>query len=246
MWISFAGSIAKTPDEPDTNEDCFIVNEEKQRIVVCDGASESFDSKTWAQLLAQKFSDDPAINPDWVEEAVSTYNASYDANTLSWSKQAAFERGSFTTLLGVEINKVRECIEIFAIGDSVAILVEGDSVAASWPYSKPEQFDERPSLLSTAPHLNGFVSEEGFYTQRQVSWDIKRCVNPILLCMTDALGQWVLRMIQEQNEAWKQLLIMDTVEQLSSLVLSQRAAKKMRTDDSTLVIIRFDKDSAEA
>ncbi len=239
MRVSFAGSVAKTPDNPETNEDCFILNQDMQRIVLCDGASESFDSRTWAHSLAQLFSDDPAINPAWVERAVLAYNANHDVNTLSWSKQAAFERGSFATLLGVEINNAQECIELFAIGDSIAILIENACVVASWPYTTAEQFDERPSLLSTISHLNSFVSEDGFYLQRQISWNLKKFTDPILLCMTDAMGQWVLRMVQEQDDAWKALLSVATAEQLAEIVTSQRAAKKMRTDDSTLIVIRF-------
>lgn len=243
MQISFAASFAKAPEYPEANEDCFLINSKDDRIVLCDGASESFDSRTWAQLLAQKFSDDPAINTTWVSNAVREYNAKVNIQTLSWSKQAAFDRGSFATLLAVEINRARNSIEILAVGDSIAILVKNNQIVASWPYTRPEQFDEHPSLLSTISELNNFVSEEGFYLAHQVNWDINLNSPPVLLCMTDALGQWVLRMASEGNDIWKQLLILDSPEQLSDLVITQRVEKKMRTDDSTLVVVRFEEEN---
>lgn len=246
MRISFTGSVPKTEDFPDTNEDCFLIDGDQNRVVLCDGASESFDSKTWARNLAQMFMDDPAITPEWVDKVIASYSATYDVQALSWSKQAAFERGSFSTLLGVEVNKETGWIEIFSVGDSIAILVDDEQIAASWPYTTPEQFDERPSLLSTIPHLNEFVGQAGFYLQRQVSWTLEHRRQPVLLCMTDALGQWTLRMVRENNDAWKRLLYLQSVAELSSLVQEERAAKRMRTDDSTLVVIQFGETGVEA
>lgn len=246
MRITFAGSFAKIPENPETNEDFFVVRELDRRIVICDGASESYDSRAWAKLLAEKFSANPAVSPAWVEDAVTAYNTNYDANAMSWSKQAAFERGSFSTLLVVEVNDVHDCVEILAIGDSIAILVDNDQIVASWPYTTADQFAEHPSLLSTLSQLNMFIDDKSFNTKRQISWRLKDHINPILLCMTDALGQWVLRLAHENNEAWKQLLAIDSLGQLANLVLAERAARRMRTDDSTLVVVRFSNGNIEA
>lgn len=240
MRIAFAGTVPKSTDYPDANEDCFAISEDSARIVVSDGASESFDSKAWARRLVEQFIDNPEISPAWVAKAVSGYAASYDPASLSWSKQAAYERGSFATLLGVEINQSSGWLEIIAIGDTLAMLVDEQSIVSSWPYTTAEQFDERPALLSTNPALNSFVGELGFYQRHQISWDLQPRTTPILLCMTDALGQWALRMALSGDGAWTRLVGIDSVDALSELVITERAAKRMRIDDSTLVVLRFD------
>jgi hypothetical protein len=159
---------------------------------------------------------------------------------MSWSKQAAFDRGSFSTLLGIEYNAAHACLEVMAIGDSLAILIDAEELVASWPYSRPEQFNERPVLLSTNPVLNGFVGEDGFYRAHQRTWTLDELSAPTLMCVTDALGQWVLAMHRDGKEVWKSLLTMEEESALEALVLVQRAEKQMRIDDSTLLVIRFD------
>lgn len=240
MRVVFAGSVPKSLDYPESNEDCYCISDEMRRLVVCDGASESYDSKTWAQNLVQQFIEDPAINEEWVARAVRTYATAHDVGGLPWSKQAAYERGSFSTLLGVEFNLEGRCLEILTIGDSVAMLVDEGKIVRSWPYSTAAQFDERPSLLSTNLPLNGFINEKDFYLSNQVSWDLDCYVKPTLLCMTDALGQWALRMVERNDSSWTRLLEITDVEVLSELVTTARSSKLMRTDDSTLVVIQFD------
>jgi len=239
MQIAFAGTVPKSWDYPEANEDCFVIREDTGRIVVSDGASESFDSKAWARLLSDQFIDNPAISSDWVSKASAQYAASYDLTNLSWSKQAAYDRGSFATLLGIEINQLTNWLEVIAVGDTLAILVDSGQIVASWPYITAEQFDERPLLFSTDSHLNDFVAQQGFYLRHQVSWDLQSLSSPVLLCMTDALGQWALRSASSGDSAWQRLLDIDTVEALSDLVLSERNEKRMRVDDSTLVVVRF-------
>src|SRR5690242_19769978 len=110
MHVSFTGSFPKTQDYPDANEDCFVITDDQLCIALCDGASESFDSKTWARSLADRFVANPLVDTNWVQEAVDSYRSQYDWNALSWSKQAAFDRGSFATLLGVEVNVAERLI----------------------------------------------------------------------------------------------------------------------------------------
>src|SRR3954468_1184672 len=101
MRTLYAGSVAKYIDSPDDNEDCFIVGEDGRCIVVCDGASESYDAAKWAKLVCAHFHAEP-FSPAGVAAAVAAYDNASDRAALSWSRQMAFERGSFSTLSRVE------------------------------------------------------------------------------------------------------------------------------------------------
>jgi hypothetical protein len=102
MVVPFAGQIPKNPAYPEATEDILVAEPTTGRLALCDGASESFDSRTWAQLFARKFTKEPEVSIGWLSEAVNEYVASFDVTDLPWSKQAAFDRGSFETLLGIQ------------------------------------------------------------------------------------------------------------------------------------------------
>lgn len=59
MDILFQGSVAKYLDRPEDNEDVYEVAAERGRIIVSDGASESYDGKNWARLLTKAFAEAP-------------------------------------------------------------------------------------------------------------------------------------------------------------------------------------------
>lgn len=234
MRVDFAVSVPKDPAVHELNEDFWAADDKVERVAVSDGASESFDSRKWAQLLVDKYVADPAITPDWVSSIVAQYNAGVDYEQLSWSKQAAYDRGSFATLLAVEFAFNRTEVKVLAIGDSVAIHASNGVLFASFPYTTPEEFNSRPNLLSTLTAANTFVAAPGFFNKNSSkTWTVKS--GDYILLMTDAVAQWVLR---EQMESPSALLVMLEVTQareFEELVLRMRQEHRMRLDDSTLV-----------
>ena len=240
MRARFAGSVPKDIGSPEANEDKFALSACGGRFAMCDGASESFDSKAWAAIVSATYAVDPEIDDAWVAAAIAEYSHLHDRASMSWSKQAAFERGSFTTLLGVEEDAVHEAVEILAIGDSIALLVSGDDLAGGWPFVDPVRFRESPTLLSTLATENSFLTADGFWTASGKTFNLRGLDDPTLLCMTDALGEWALRQALEGAPAFRELLGITTEEELRSLVERERAAKRMRIDDSTLVVLSFD------
>lgn len=58
--------------------------------------------------------------------------------------------------------------------------------------------------------------------------------------MTDALGEWALKMAQEGDPQWATLQSITEEAQLQSIVRTERQNKRMRVDDVTLVSIAFD------
>src|SRR3990167_3467482 len=102
LRLVFSATVPKDAAYPESNEDAFRYSEVDRRYAISDGASESFDAKTWATLLTERYLCEPGVSSAWAQEAVSEYKGKIDFDQLSWSKQAAYERGSFATLLGIE------------------------------------------------------------------------------------------------------------------------------------------------
>lgn len=240
MRLLFCGSCRKDPYGSDANEDRWAFSEGKGTLALCDGASESFNSSVWAQILADKFVLDPAVTTDWILDAIADYEARHDFASMSWSRQASYERGSFATLLGIQHDENHGTAEILAVGDSIAVLADGNKVIAAWPFADPARFRERPTLLATLPQHNAFVSEGTFWTSRGTHFDLGSLQSPRIVCVTDAVGDWLLRQDQSGQDGLEKLLALATEDELVALVVEERGAGRMRIDDSTLIVAAFD------
>lgn len=240
MRRDFFGTCPKEIQEPESNEDWFEFSDDCTRLALCDGASESYNSLLWAKIICQKFIVDPKFGSEWVSEALCEYIALHDFSKMSWSQQSAFERGSFCTLLGVEYNQVQGVVELLAIGDCIALLFDGDEFVDSWPYNDPERFKEHPTLLATLTEHNSFVMEPGFFWRTVKTIHLNSYKQPRLFCMTDALGEWALKqLISKEQDVLATLSSITSKQELCDLVIEERAAKRMRVDDSTLIILSF-------
>ncbi|WP_458766328.1 hypothetical protein [Cupriavidus basilensis] len=233
LRVEFSGSVPKELDRPDLNEDCFSADEESGRFALSDGASESYDSKTWAQLLTDRYLLVPDFTPDWVADAVKIYCRGVDFNSLSWSQQAAFDRGSFATLMTVACQPEADELDVFSIGDCLAVHCVGSTKSASFPFTTPEEFDARPELLSTRTEANSFAGKSFFYQSHTVTWP--RIPGARVLLVTDALGQCLLRDINRGGDVLQTLLDVQEHAKFEGIVLALRAAGNIRLDDTTLV-----------
>jgi hypothetical protein len=239
MKVIFSGRIPKEPAFPNDVEDMLGIADDNSKVVISDGASESFDSKTWAWLLTSRFIKQPELSKDWLDYMIAEYTACFDLANLSWSKQAAFARGSFATLLAVDQTTGADTIRVISVGDSLAVLLDGQELLESFPYVRAEDFQQRPELVSTNALSNAFIRAGDFLTQYQKIWSLQGKTNPILLCMTDALGEWSLRHWQQGDPRWWQLAQIRDVTELENLVTQEREEKALRVDDTTLVTLSF-------
>lgn len=226
-----AFTVAKRPGE--NNEDCWQ-NSRKGAGAVSDGASISFDSAAWSRILARRFAQRPSFDKAWVAEAIANYGKLHDRDSLAWMQQAAFDRGSFASLLGI-VDRGGGRVGVLAIGDSIAVLCDGDRIVASFPYESPEQFDADPQLLSTKPAENRFLDEPGRLAALWVEWDLGPLAEPALLCVTDALGRWILSQHGQEPSPVARLRGLATRRAFARFVEAERAAGRMRRDDTTML-----------
>jgi hypothetical protein len=199
---------------------------------VSDGASVSFDSATWAELLVCRFVDNPGVSMAWLQSAVAEYQRRYDRNSMAWMQQGAFDRGSFATLLGLVFSPDFRNARVIAIGDSLFAFIDGDELVRTIPYVAPTEFDQAPHLLSTNPLENRSWDDEGLSEAWQ-DLNIGAHEHPSLLLMTDAIGRW---MLEEPCDRVPALVNVSDAEAFARLIDQERAEGRMRNDDVTLVV----------
>lgn len=224
---------------PELNEDSVEIDIASHRVAVSDGASESFDSRNWSRIIAQFFIKTPRVDDEWITGVINEYLFHQAEAEFTWSQQAAFERGSFATLIGLEYFNEHKSADVFAIGDSLAVLLSGDRRVDSFPYTNWENFKQRPTLLCTKRANNSFISNSNFYTLHSKTWGLGHLEHARLFLMTDALAEWALRREADGDPAWSELFAITDVDHLVSFVESERKAKRIRLDDVTFVSIDF-------
>jgi hypothetical protein len=217
----------------EANEDAWQCSR-KGAAAVSDGASISFDSASWARILVRRYAQRPHFDAAWVAEAIAAYAALHDRDGLPWMQQAAFDRGSFASLLGL-CDDGGGRVRVLAIGDSLAVLCDGDRVAASFPYQTPEQFDAMPQLLSTNPAENRFLDSLDPIADLGREWDLGRLQCPAVLLVSDALGRWILSERGREPSPITLLRRVVSRRDFARLVAAERAAGRMRRDDTTLL-----------
>jgi hypothetical protein len=216
------------------NEDRWAVSDDKTACALSDGASVSFDSGPWAQILCKKFIERTGVTPEWLADAVNEYRLGYDRDAMSWSHQAAFDRGSFATLLGVVCSSEGRAARVFAVGDTLLALVDGGHIVRTIPYIQADEFDKAPLLLSTNGVENSRLDQEAM----NEAWHdliVGTHEAPILMLMTDAIGRWLLD--DPSPERVSLLLSLQDDQSFSEFVEKERSEGRLRRDDSTLVVM---------
>ena len=224
-------SVPKRDGEP--NEDAWQCSR-KGVGVVSDGASVSFDSATWSHLLVRRYAQEPRFDPEWLKGCIAAYAGRHDRDELNWMQQAAFDRGSYASLLAVR-DTGRGKVDVLAVGDSLAVLCDGDRVVSTFPYVEPEQFDADPLLVSTIPSSNIFFKAEDGTAELTCEWELGQLNAPSLLCVTDALGRWILTYRDDEPSPIARLRQVKSRRAFARLVTEEREAGRMRRDDTTML-----------
>lgn len=227
-------TVPKEKEYREANEDYFKLHEGGLRFALADGATESFDSKNWARFLCEAFARGQEGGTQWLGEALEEYGRLYRFSDLSWSKQMAYERGSFSTFVGGSISEDKKHLTVIGTGDTVVFVVDGEELMASWPYDNASQFAQRPLLLSTRPELNSPIIAADSDSLPKWDFDLTPLKNPVIVCATDALACWILA----HDGGISRLFLLDSEEKFVDLVIAERSAGRMRRDDTTMLVFR--------
>lgn len=222
-------------------KDACAVSERSGRLAVADGASNrSFASHQWARHLVQRFiaSPPPAFVTDlpyeWIDAAAGAWLARRNDAGDSLTR-AAFDEGSFATLLGLQVlpGEARGAAvwDAIAVGDTCLFHIRDDRLLEAFPIADPDSFNDRPALVASTGserqhHLKGASRATGV-AQR----------GDYLVVTTDALAQWSLATGRFDPRVWR-LLCRVQQEELQRLVGDARSARSMTPDDVTLARCR--------
>jgi hypothetical protein len=234
--LPLAFSVPKVLEEDQRNEDSFH-RSRKGVYALSDGASVSFDSASWARILVRRYARNPEFSRAWLAAAIAEFRKLYDRDTLPWMQQASFDRGSFASLLGVRLVDQGRLIQVFSIGDSIAVLCDGDCIKATFPLAKASEFTRSPQLLCTNPVQNAFLDKVDINYDLVADWSFSDLKQPALLCMTDALGHWLLSHRDHNPSPVSILRKVRTPAAFSRFVKDERAAGRMKRDDTTLLAL---------
>jgi hypothetical protein len=232
--LPLAFSVPKAEDR--RNEDSFH-RSAKGVFALSDGASVSFDSASWSRILVRRYTRNPQFTRAWLSAAIAEFRKLYDRDSLPWMQQASFDRGSFASLLGVRVIDGGRLIQVLSIGDSLAVLCDGDCIKATFPISAASDFNRPPQLLCTDPAENVFLNEADVGYDLIADWTFCGLRQPALLCMTDALGHWLLSQRDRDSSPISVLRKVRTPEAFARFVQEERAAGRMKRDDTTLIAL---------
>jgi len=249
-WRSlFAETVPKESDFPESNEDKLRICNDRHLYIMSDGASESFNSSLWADVLVESVFAGPPCSgfARWLKQVTAEYRDRSGVTSMSWSQEAAFARGSFASLLVVEC--LADEVSVTAIGDTVALLVENGIITRSFPYKDSYQFQQRPHLLSTvrsknitpyfAVALRSLLAKKSCLAEAgcKVYWPYPSSTDALLICVTDAMGEWLLRQDVGTQGRLDAVLAVRTQGDLIQLIDDARREDGMRRDDSSLIVI---------
>lgn len=241
-------SLPKEPDYPEANEDTFVMAKTGKAAALSDGASESFDSRTWARLICESFiawaqqaSATPGSDRDVMAVLASArerFRAEIAQRELSWSQMAAMARGNFASL--VAIRDLGADLECLAIGDSIAVWARPNGQLRSHVLTQPEEFARNPVLLSSDPRGDSVVFE-----RERARWSWLRIAKSDLrdgriLLLTDAIGHYVLN--GNLAGQWGQVLALidQSDDDLRFWLTKERFSRSIRKDDTTLALLKTD------
>jgi len=232
--LPLAFTVPKREDQH--NEDSFR-RSSSGVYAVSDGASVSFDSASWARILVRRYTRNPDFTREWLSAAIAEFRKLYDRESLPWMQQASFDRGSFASLLGVRFADEGRAIQVLSIGDSLAVLCDGDKIKATFPLTSAAQFTGSPQLICTNPTHNTFLEKMDFSYDLVADWSFRGLEQPALLCMTDALGHWVLSQRDRGSSPISMLRKVRSSTAFARFVQEERAAGRMKRDDTTLIAL---------
>jgi Protein phosphatase 2C len=231
LHVVFKGSIAKH-DLPDcVNEDCYNVDEAGRRCCVSDGAGQSYAPALWSGILTRAWLGQARLfgSREQLGAAIRRFDGECDVERLSWSRTAAYQRGTFATLLGIRLRGDR--LRAVALGDSQLLIIHPDGRLDAFPYDDAEAFDQSPMLVSTLPSANRVFTLARLKESRR-SWRVTPGTR--IMLMTDALGRWLLSRGADA-ESRSLLAELRTEDDLKNFVRVRQADGSLKVDDCTLI-----------
>ena len=226
FWMPKAGH------REDEYEDAFAVQPEPTLpfyAAVADGATETAFARLWARRLAEGFVAKRPHDAEALAEQLPPWQADWAMDVrarsaaLPWYAAAKAEEGAFATLLGLGLYPDASW-QALAVGDGCLFHLRGGRlVGRPWPVETAEAFGHHPTLVPSLPGPVASIQTLSGTWQR----------GDAFLMATDALAAWLM----QTGPAAALRLAPGT---FGETVRQARAARQMRNDDVTLVMLEIE------
>ncbi len=227
-------------------EDCqdfFSYNEEKKRLAVSDGMTQSIFPQWWAELLSESYVDgsEPkniddveTLRKKWIDKVNQFKSNQEEKGKSTWMLENALaeKRGAGATLCGVNFLEENK-YNYYVLGDSCLIVVNQEHRILEIKGSHQGNFNNHPDYFDSIQGGKGVPVTKGLCDFPQ---------NGALLLVTDALAEFLERKRREgcEKEYVERLLAVDTNSLFEEIIGELRHKENMHNDDTTLVIIEYD------
>jgi hypothetical protein len=225
-------------------EDAFACNRSTMRFAVADGATEAFDSASWAQRLATRWVNATGLlNPEdfwtWLKNEGQAHNDSWNRLDLPWYSMEKRRAGSFAAFVGVEIQLGHESQSWkgVALGDSCLVHSRNAAVQVMFPLSNSTDFGSAPVLAPSCAEINAHAQSAIALQTGEILEGDK------LLLLSDATAAWYLKLCEQKDHKTKSdfevLLDEDDETAISDFLELERSTRRLKDDDVAIVCIEF-------
>lgn len=238
--------LPKDADETAQYQDAFALDAELGRAAIADGVSSAIFSGPWARLLTLAAVaeppplDDTAAFQIWLTEKRTAWANGVDTSKLTWYQRPKMIDGAMTTLLWLDLLPAetnqeglatRYRLQTFAIGDTCLFHVRESQPLYWFPLEGSAEFGLNPAVVASVDRRLDHLLEFKARSCECLPGDL-------LVLATDAIALWAIER-QELGEGveWPRYWQLSD-DDWRAEIFALREAKKLRFDDSTLVLLR--------
>jgi len=232
--------LPKLGHEPSECEDAVAVDIQNCRFAVADGATEAFDSRNWAQRLAQHWVANESASTldefrEWVAAEGRELRDSWNGLSLSWYSEEKARTGSFAALVGVELDLKVDAPEwkAIALGDACLLHCRRGTLLKSLPLCRSESFNSAPVLVASDCSMHEA-------SMKSVVIDSGSCESgDVLLLLSDGVASWCLERFEKDELEPSDFLGTKDGDELKTFFDDERLAGRMRNDDVAVIRIEI-------
>jgi hypothetical protein len=240
-----AARVFWTPKDPgyaDEYEDAFALDEARGVAAVADGVASAIFSRRWADLLTRAVvADPPDVTSDgfwdWLSARRGDWTAGLDLGRLSIFQRGKLQQcgGAFATLLWVTWGPAEDGAglryQAFAAGDSGLLHVRDGRPLDAFPVRTAAELAGDPLTICSVnlhkDHLLAFRARVG-----------EAATGDLLVLCTDALLGWALAEAEAGAPPdWEAFWDL-TADGFRDRIQGLRDDRKIRVDDTTLILVR--------
>lgn len=212
------------------------------RAAVGDGASGSFCTPPWAQLITRGYCQN-AFADHHRKRRLTRMRQHWEAiarpTSDAWYVRDAYLAGTATALVGITIrdpNIFEETgrFSALAVGDCALYQVRGNQLITAWPYQHSSTFRNRPYQITSRGQRNRDLDE---HIQRIEGWWHS---GDQFLLMSDAIAEWFIREHETGRWPWQQIQQLERQgrsPRFAEWINDLRDRREMADDDVTLTHI---------